>query len=971
MHVRVDARIALTVAALSFFFLFPNHANAACTTTANTVTCTGGPASHVTVTNGDGTTVGASTTGGSSFPSTLAVTGGTSVVTGVTVTLHGWTSVGNGPGTGSVFAGLMLVSPDGRNLELMNCVGTGSTESNLTLTVRDGSTPLPSCSGSTGLTSGTFAPGSYYSEPNYAQAGAPTLLHAPQTEGTSTLTSAFSGGTVNGNWNVYLVTDPNDAFNSDMQFSSWDIAITYATGLNTTTSVSTSATGNETTEGTGVTLTATVSSGGSSVSEGTVTFTDRGTPLGCSQGNPRAVSNGSAQCSTTFSSEGAHSLLASYNGDANFNPSSGTLNLFVDHATTNSGAQYCNAGGISIAGSLGGSNNAASPYPSHIDVTGFSGNITGATLTLNGFTDANPEETAMLLEAPTGANIVPWNDAGGATGVSGISFTLADAAGAGNTIPSPPVTGETYLATAETGLGAAAFPAGTPPWAPPGTPSYAAPEGTQTLNGAFSGISPDGYWSLYVYNRTGSTALSATSWCITLLQQPTMSVGSSHTGSFTQGDAADTYAITVRNNGPVATTGDLTLADTLPMGLSDVSFVETGHTGGGTGSDWSCTGTNCTRTSAMASGEQDTLTLTVGVGFNTATGTNAVTNTVGETGGNASNSPTANDATTVNPGQVQVTVDTSPAGLAFSVNGTGYSSQQTLTVTNGSAVTLATTTPQTLTSTQYVWTGWSDGGGISHTATVSSATGTASFVATYPLTTAASPATGGTVSPASGTVYDAGTVAPVTATPNAGWVFTGWTGAVANPTSASTTVTMNAAESVTANFAPDSQPIVFITNGAGGLSELTDSGAAVNTTLYPGGNGAVAVDATGNVWSVNAGSSVLYETNQLGTGQTSIGSGAAGLNAPAGIAVDGANQIWVTNGNGSVSEFTNAGAAVSPGSGYTDSSLAGSSGIAVDLAGSVWVANTGNNSVTRMLGAAAPAAPLATAGKTGKTGTRP
>ena len=47
------------------------------------------------------------------------------------------------------------------------------------------------------------------------------------------------------------------------------------------------------------------------------------------------------------------------------------------------------------------------------------------------------------------------------------------------------------------------------------------------------------------------------------------------------------------------------------------------------------------------------------------------------------------------------------------------------------------------------------------------------------------------------------------------------------------------------------------------------------------------------------------------------------------------------------------------------------SGIAVDLSGSVWITNKGNNSVTRILGAAAPAAPLAAAVANKTTGTKP
>jgi hypothetical protein len=51
--------------------------------------------------------------------------------------------------------------------------------------------------------------------------------------------------------------------------------------------------------------------------------------------------------------------------------------------------------------------------------------------------------------------------------------------------------------------------------------------------------------------------------------------------------------------------------------------------------------------------------------------------------------------------------------------------------------------------------------------------------------------------------------------------------------------------------------------------------------------------------------------------------------------------------------------------------LSSPAGIAVDLAGSVWVANTGNSSLTRILGGAAPVAPLATAAANGTSGARP
>ena len=50
--------------------------------------------------------------------------------------------------------------------------------------------------------------------------------------------------------------------------------------------------------------------------------------------------------------------------------------------------------------------------------------------------------------------------------------------------------------------------------------------------------------------------------------------------------------------------------------------------------------------------------------------------------------------------------------------------------------------------------------------------------------------------------YPANTVVQITATPDSGWLFDNWTGAVANSNSATTTVTMNSNKTVTANFSP-------------------------------------------------------------------------------------------------------------------------------------------------------------------------
>jgi uncharacterized repeat protein (TIGR02543 family) len=72
---------------------------------------------------------------------------------------------------------------------------------------------------------------------------------------------------------------------------------------------------------------------------------------------------------------------------------------------------------------------------------------------------------------------------------------------------------------------------------------------------------------------------------------------------------------------------------------------------------------------------------------------------------------------------------------------------------------------------------------------------------THDLTLTVSPSATGTTSPSVGThTYQENDEITITATPASGYIFSSWTGDVANPNSASTTVTMDNDKTVTANF---------------------------------------------------------------------------------------------------------------------------------------------------------------------------
>ena len=158
------------------------------------------------------------------------------------------------------------------------------------------------------------------------------------------------------------------------------------------------------------------------------------------------------------------------------------------------------------------------------------------------------------------------------------------------------------------------------------------------------------------------------------------------------------------------------------------------------------------------------------------------------------------------PSTTSFTIQTNPSGLQFSFDGGALrQAPQTLTVAANSSHTIAVAQTQPGgAGTQYVFTGWNDGGAASHSITVGTLglTYAATFKTRYQLTVAASPPGGGTVLPGSATFYDAGSVVPLTAVPSTGYTFSGWTGGVASSNALSTTVTMGSPQTVTANFTP-------------------------------------------------------------------------------------------------------------------------------------------------------------------------
>jgi len=136
---------------------------------------------------------------------------------------------------------------------------------------------------------------------------------------------------------------------------------------------------------------------------------------------------------------------------------------------------------------------------------------------------------------------------------------------------------------------------------------------------------------------------------------------------------------------------------------------------------------------------------------------------------------------------------------------------------------------------------------------------------------------------------------------------------------------------------------------------LTSANDLTMSVAYTG-NGintpqAVAIDAGGNAWVVNAGSNAVVEL-AAATGNALTGTSGytgASLDAPVGIAVDTAGNVWIANCGGacsndatasSVSYVTVSGGSITNANNLTGGALTGSYGIALDATNRAFIANS-------------------------------
>ena len=248
----------------------------------------------------------------------------------------------------------------------------------------------------------------------------------------------------------------------------------------------------------------------------------------------------------------ATALLQLQDGAANLGTLGYTFNLPATNSVANSGVITISPGGP------------AAPYPSTIDVSGLSGVVGKATVTLSNFNHSFPNDVEILLVGPSGAKTILMSGAGGEYSTRNATLTFDDAAG--STLPAAAqiLTG-TYKPTENSLIAPFASPAPAGP--------YVASLAT------FNGTVPNGTWALYVFdNSSADSGGIPGGWSLNLATVSPIS-GSADltlTVSSPSGPVAPNsnfvYHVTVTNNGPDTATG-VALFDTLPAGWNVTGSV--------------------------------------------------------------------------------------------------------------------------------------------------------------------------------------------------------------------------------------------------------------------------------------------------------------------------------------------------------------------------------------------------------------
>ena len=309
----------------------------------------------------------------------------------------------------------------------------------------------------------------------------------------------------------------------------------------------------------------------------------------------------------TFTANGTNgqTLIANFALTDNGTPIGSGLFTFTIGATTLS---FTNGANITIT-DRGASPTpvGATPYPSTINVSGAIGTISKVTVTLSNYTHLSAGDVGALLVSPTGQKTLLMANSGGFNSINNLWLKFDDAAAGSLPLSTAPTSGN-YKPTSFAPL---------PPFPAP------APGGTYSNTlAAFSGINPNGTWSLFVLDDTspGSGVIS-NGWSLAITRSSSIPSASDlslgMTATPTPGIAAAplTYTLWLTNNGP-ATANAISVADTLPAGVTFVSATS------GSGTATNISGVVTWSVGSLANGATATLSLVV-----TSASAGTITNT--------------------------------------------------------------------------------------------------------------------------------------------------------------------------------------------------------------------------------------------------------------------------------------------------------------------------------------------------------
>ncbi len=264
---------------------------------------------------------------------------------------------------------------------------------------------------------------------------------------------------------------------------------------------------------------------------------------------------------------------------------------------------------------------------------------------------------------------------------------------------------------------------------------------TVSLSGTLTGTSAQAIST----NITGLTLNTTYHFCVVATNASGQTVGSdqtfttasspvvdlaitkTHSGSFTQGDASDTYTITVTNIGTAASSGTVTVVDSLPAGFTAIAISGTGWT--------TNLGTlTCTRSDALGAGTAyPPILVTVSVATNAPA---SLTNFATVSGGGDTNTVnnTSSDITAINASSSSGGTNFTGVLAGWDVSGqTNFGVSPLAPTTNAANVTVGSLTRGTgvLTPSGAAGKAW---GGTSWNSTSEAAAISANEFATFSLT---------------------------------------------------------------------------------------------------------------------------------------------------------------------------------------------------------------------------------------------